>query len=112
LKHTLNEKIKHMKFLKIENNKGQYRIDESNEDWLELDQISKEHLLILLKFATEKEFEMDEYKDELLQNPAHNIIYRNIYGKFAELLNNKTRFKDSVESMYRPAIEKYKIQEK
>lgn len=101
-----------MKFLKIENNKGQYRIDELNEDWLELDQISKEHLLILLKFATEIEFEMDEYKDELLQNPAHNIIYRNIYGKFTELLNNKTRFKDSVESMYRPAIEKYKIQEK
>ena len=100
-----------MKFLKIENNKGQYRIDEITESWLELDQISKEHLLILLKFATEKDFEMDEYEDELLQNPAHNIIYRNIYNKFNELLGNKTRFRDSVESMYRPAIEKYKLQE-
>ena len=96
-----------MKILKIEGNKGYYKVDETEENWLEIDKISKEDLLTLLKFATEKKVEMDEYKDQLLQNPAHNIIYRNIYGKFSDLIVNKTRFRDSVELMYKAAIDKY-----
>ena len=99
-----------MKYLKIENNKGLYRIDINQENWIELDQINKEHLLSLLKLASTVDFEMDEYKDELLQNPAHNIIYKNISGKFNDFLNNKTRFQDSVEVTYKQAIEKYKLQ--
>lgn len=99
-----------MIYLKIENNKGLYRIDPSKEAWIELDQIGKEDLLKLLNIATTQDFIMDEYKDELLQNPAHNIIYKNIYGKFNELLNNKTRFQDSVNSMYKSAIDKYSIE--
>ena len=100
-----------MTYLKIEDNKGFYRIDETSEDWIELNQISKEHLLKLLELATENDFEMDEYKDKLLQNPAHNIIYKNIYGKFIAFLGNKTRFQDSVEAMYKTALEKYSVQE-
>ncbi len=99
-----------MKYLKIENNKGSYRLDTTVDNWTELDQINKEHLLTLLKFASTEDFEMDEYKDELLQNPAHNIIYKNIYGKFKDFLNSKTRFQDSVEATYKTAIEKYKLQ--
>lgn len=98
-----------MKYLKIENNKGFYRLDTSQDIWTDLDQINKDHLLKLLKFASTVEFEMDEYKTELLQNPAHNIIYKNIYGKFNDFLKNKTRFKDSVESTYKQAFEKYKL---
>ena len=100
-----------MKYLTIENNKGFYRIDSTKEEWTELDQINKDQLLNLLKFASSEEFDMDEYKDELLQNPAHNIIYKNIYEKFKDFLSNKTRFQDSVEAMYKTAIEKYKVEE-
>jgi hypothetical protein len=107
---TLNEKLKPMKYLKIENNKGLYRLDTTQDIWTDLDQINKEHLLDLLKFASTDDFEMDEYKDELLQNPAHNIIYKNIYGKFSDFLKNKTRFQDSAESTYKQAIEKYQLQ--
>lgn len=107
---TQNVKLKLMKYLKIENNKGFYRLDTSQDIWTDLDQINKEHLLDLLRVASTGEFEMDEYKDELLQNPAHNIIYKNIYGKFYDFLKNKTRFQDSAESTYKQAIEKYKLQ--
>jgi len=100
-----------MKYLKIEHSKGFYRIDTTEDIWTDLDQISKDHLLTLLKFATTEDFEMDEYVDELLQNPAHNIIYKNIYSKFNDFLGNKTRFQDSVEAMYKIAIEKYKVQQ-
>jgi hypothetical protein len=99
-----------MKYLKIDSNKGYYRLDEAVENWIELDQITKDHLLNLLRIATEKDFEMDEYDNALLQNPAHNIVYKNIQGKFKEFLTNKTRFQDSVESMYKSAVDKYKIQ--
>ena len=99
-----------MKYLKIENNKGFYRLDTNKENWVELDQINKDHLLSLLKLASAGQFEMDEYNDELIRNPAHNIIYKNIYGKFSDFLNNKTRFQDSVEATYKTAIDKYKLQ--
>ena len=101
-----------MKYLKIENNKGFYRLDTSKEDWIELDQINKDNLLSLLRFATKEDFEMDEFDDALMQNPAHNIIYKNIHGKFKDFLSNKTRFQDSAEATYKAAIDKYKLQEK
>ena len=100
-----------MKYLKIENNKGYYLLDKAIDNWTELEQINKEHLLTLLNLASVEDFEMDEYQDELLQNPAHNIIYKNIHGKFKDFLSNKTRFKDSVEAMYKSSIEKYKIEQ-
>jgi len=99
-----------MKYLKIENNKGHFRLDSNENSWIELDKINKDNLLALLKLAGSfDEFEMDEYQDELLQNPAHNIIYKNIFLKFNDFIQNKTRFKDSVESTYKVALEKYKI---
>lgn len=98
-----------MTYLKIENNKGHYRVDATKDEWTELDQIGKDELLKLLNIATTLEFSMDEYKDELLQNPAHNILYKNIYNKFTELLGNKTRFQDSVNAMYKSAIDKYTV---
>ncbi|MBC7411857.1 MAG: hypothetical protein H7331_05315 [Bacteroidia bacterium] len=98
-----------MKYLKIENNKGFFRLDSTKDIWSEIDQINKDNLLTLLKFATEGEFEMDEYVSDLLQNPAHNIIYKNIHGKFNDFVTNKTRFQDSVEATYKTALEKYKV---
>ena len=96
-----------MIYLKIYNNKGYFRVDGTCEKWTELDQIGKDDLLRLIEKATTEEFQMNEYRDELLQNPAHNILYKNIYSKFSELLNNKTRFQDSVNAMYKTAIDKY-----
>ena len=108
--HITKEKNKHMTYLKIDNNKGHYRTEVTSEEWVELDQISKDDLLKLIVKATTEEFVIDEYKDELLQNPAHNIIYKNIYGKFTELLDNKTRFQDSVNLMYKSAVDKYTVE--
>ncbi|MGQ8867677.1 hypothetical protein [Myroides sp. TSA_177.3] len=100
-----------MKYLKIDNNKGYFRLVSDETSWIEIDKIDKDSLLSLLKLAGRSdEFKMDEYQDELLQNPAHNIIYKNIFLKFNDFIENKTRFKDSVESTYKPALEKYKIE--
>jgi hypothetical protein len=94
-----------MKCLKIENNKGYFQTEESN--WQEIDSIGKEDLMILLDKAIDSDFEMDEFEADKVQHKAHQIIYRNLYEKFSELLKNKNRFKDESEQLYKSAIEKY-----
>lgn len=95
----------HMKYLKIEDNKGLYQT--GSNDWVEIDKISKDDLLILLDKAVDTDFEMDEFVPENVANKAHSIIYKHLYSKFSELVNNKNRFKDESEQMYKTAIDKY-----
>ena len=94
-----------MKYLKINDNKGFYQTGDDN--WKEIDSINKEDLMILLDKAIETDFEMNEFIVDNIQNKAHQIIYRNLYEKFSELLDNKTRFKDESEQLYKSAMEKY-----
>jgi hypothetical protein len=94
-----------MKYLTIENGQGFY-CTESNK-WIPIDKISKDDLMALLNAAISEDFEMDEYNDEFLKNPAHQIIYKSIYEKFHDLQENKNRFKDECELLYKDAFEKY-----
>ena len=96
---------KHMKYLKIENSKGFYCLKE--DYWQEIDKISKDDLMALLDKAIETDFEMDEYNQEKIANKAHQIIYKNLHQKFSELLENKSRFKDESEQLYKNAFERY-----
>ena len=99
-----------MKCLKIENGKGYFKNIE--DEYLEIDKISKDDILHLLNIATsDDEFEMDECDDVNLKNEAHKIIYRRLHQKFSELLNNKTRFKDECNGLFQTAIEKYSVEE-
>ena len=68
-----------MTYLKIEDNRGFFLKDKNSpEDWTELDKIEKDDLMKLLDYATEEEFDMDEYNEETLGNKAHQIIYKNL----------------------------------
>lgn len=99
-----------MKYLKIEQDKGFYRLDTSKDEWLQVDQIGKDHLLKLLEKALgDTEFEMDEYVNENLNNPAHNIIYKSIFEKFKSMLENGSGINDKLDEMYKEAIDKYAI---
>lgn len=94
-----------MIYLKIENGKG-YFFKESNH-WIEIDQIGKDDLMNLLDRAITHDFKMNDYDTSLLQNTAHQIIYKHLFQKFNELCENKYRFKDESEQLYKSAIEKY-----
>jgi hypothetical protein len=99
-----------MKFLKIDNNKGFYLKDRNFPDqWSEIDLIDKNDLLRLLDYATEEDdFSYDKYDENHIQNKAHQIIYKYIIEKFEIFLQNRNRFKDEVDNLYKDAIEKYK----
>ena len=97
-----------MKYLKIDNNKGYFfnSIVEVN-DWVEIDKITKEDLMILLNKAISEDFEMDEFFVENISHKAHQIVYKSIYEKLTGLIGNKTKFIDECDSQYKEAIEKY-----
>jgi hypothetical protein len=98
-----------MKYLKIENGKGYYLkdLDSSTPTWAEVDQISRDDLFAFLNKAISDDFEMDTYEEDLVANKAHQIIYKSLHEKFVDLLDNKSRFKDESENMYKAALEKY-----
>lgn len=94
-----------MKFLKIENNKGFYSV--GAQSWKPIDEINKDDLFKLLDCALSDDFEMDSFCPEDIGNPAHRIIYKNIYEKLTDLNGKRDRFKDESETVYKEAIEKY-----
>lgn len=101
-----------MKYLKIEDNKAFYlKVIEEKLNWIEIDQINKDDLLLLLNKAIDDNFELDDYKEELLANKAHQIIYKSLAEKFTILISNKTRFVDESALLYKEALDKYSKQE-
>ena len=98
-----------MKYLKIEHNKGHFRRDlVDGLEWFEIDQINKNDLANLLDIATNKDFELDLYDEDLIANKAHQIIYRHLAEKFISFLANKDRFNDEADNLFKTTLEKYK----
>ena len=95
-----------MKCLKVEGRRGLFN---RKGEFLPLDQITKEDILDLLDIATnpDEPFEMDSLEDNPIDNEAHSIIYKSLYSKFTDLLNNRTRFHDESANVYKAALEKY-----
>lgn len=104
-----NEEPKLMKYLKIKDNKGYFLKQEKEQpdQWIEIDKISKEDLMNLLESAMSTDFEIDEFIEENIGHKAHQIVYKSIFEKFTDLINNKKSFIDECDLQFRSAIEKY-----
>jgi hypothetical protein len=100
-----------MKCLKINDGKGQFSINGS--DFFEIDTIGKDQVLELVDLALSEDdnFEMDEYDEELFTNPAHRVIYKNLYEKFISLDANKSHFTSEVSELYQDTLDKYRRSE-
>lgn len=99
---------KSMKCLEIKGGKGYFLNEEGK--MVELDKMKKDDLLYLLNILTNTDdiFEMDDIQNCKLENQAHKVIYENLYDKFCELLQNKTRFYDESAALYKDAMQKYR----
>lgn len=96
-----------MKCLKIEKGKGFYSLNE--EEWKDLDLISKDDLLAIIVSGISTGFIMDDYNVNVISNKAHEIIYKKLYDKLFELNSQKDRFKDESERVFKDAIDKYRV---
>lgn len=103
-----------MKYLYIENGQGFFSVSGLETDKQTIDKIRKEDLLRLLNLIVDENaengFEMDSYDEESIKNPAHKIIYKNIYDKFDTLIKKRVQFLDETCNLYKSAIEKYSVE--
>jgi len=96
-----------MKLLKVDNSCGHFLLE--NGSYLPIDKISKEHLLRLVNLALSEEVvEFDEYDEALIQNQAHQVIYRSLFRKLLSLKERKQEFIDESARLYLEDYEKYR----
>lgn len=100
---------KTMKLLKIENSKGHYSLDGNN--WFPIDELDKDGLMKIVELVLSCDVETDEYDEDILQNKAHQIIYKSVNNKLKQLMADKEKFKDEVDRLYLDSIQKYKVEE-
>ncbi|PVB59525.1 hypothetical protein DCO57_21840 [Labrenzia sp. 011] len=67
-------------------------------------------MLKLLDLYLENDVEMDSPDEQSLSNQAHAIIYRGIFDKLSQLVEEKSRFKDESETLYLDEMKKYAAQ--
>ncbi|MEZ8341965.1 hypothetical protein AB6D05_07665 [Vibrio cyclitrophicus] len=96
-----------MKILKVETN-GIPMFISIDSDWKIIDLINKDDISNLLNLCIDNNVVLDEYDESTIKNPAHKIIYNNIYNKFKEFIDDRAGFKDQVSTLYKEALEKYK----
>jgi hypothetical protein len=94
-----------MKILKIERGNGYYV--SGTDQYIEIDKISKDHLLNLINTTLEHEVTFDVYDEESLHNQAHRIVYKNILEKLQDLALRREAFKDESAKWYEKEYERY-----
>lgn len=96
-----------MKYLKIETDKAAFSVN--GTDWKDLTTLDRDSLLFLINKAMEEGFTMDAYISGIIKNPADDIIYKNIYTKLNELMENRSKFRDESAQIYAEALKKYQV---
>ena len=94
-----------MRILKIEDNKGHFL--GSDDEFIEIDKISKDDLFRLSKHVLTTDVELDPYDKESLPNQAHQIIYKSIFEKLIHLYERKQEFIDESERAFLSEYERY-----
>lgn len=96
-----------MKLLKVENSCGYFRLESG--DFSLVDKISKDDLLRLVnETLSEKDVEFDAYDESMIQNHAHQVIYKSVVRKLQSLRERKQEFVDESARLYLEDYEKYK----
>ena len=98
-----------MKILKIENGKGLY-YSIKNSNYCELNNISAEEILDIVKFILDKsnsDIENDAYDETLIKNEAQKVIYNNLSIKLTNLINNKVNILEQIDNDFNDLYKKY-----
>ena len=93
-----------MKILKIEDKKG-FFYDFNKKDYCTVDRISSELLAMLVDFIFKNEdSEIDEYKENCILNKAQDIVYKDLYIKLNDLINNRVTILNDIQDKYKKAM--------
>lgn len=96
-----------MKLLKIENGCGKFI--SGSGDYIPVDKITKEDLLRLVNASlSEEDVDFDAYDESIIQNHAHQVIYKSVIRKLQSLRERRQEFVDESARLYLEDYEKYK----
>lgn len=96
-----------MKLLKIESSKGSFL--DQNGNYTSLENITKDDVLRLSRLViSEENIDLDIFDESIVQNQAHQIIYKSISNKLLDLKNRKNEFHDEIKRTFKNIQEKYK----
>lgn len=95
-----------MKLLKIDNQEGQFW---DNEKYVRIDEVRKENILNMMRYILKNDdVSFDQIsEDEQIVSPAQALVYKHIYAKFMDLMNNKQEIINSVDTLFKDAFVKY-----
>lgn len=95
-----------MKYLKIEDNKGFYY--KKPDSWVEVNKMIKEDLYNLVNSAIDDDdFEIDEFEEDKLLNPAHKTIYNHVSRQLTDIHDRRQEYRDEISSLYKEPYDKY-----
>lgn len=96
-----------MKLLRIADNGGQFlAVDRS---YTAIDKITKEDLLRLVgKLIDDESAEFDVFDAAFIKNQAHQVIYKSVSQKLAELRTRRTEFIDESARLFLEDYDRYR----
>ena len=109
MKKPIQQGEKSMKLLKIDDGRAYFK---KNNGFEEIDSITKEDILLLLKMIYEEEVvEFDEIDEEYnrINIPSQKLVYEKLYEKLLELTEKKDDIISTVESEFKEAVAKYTV---
>lgn len=96
-----------MKLLRIHEHAGQFL--KADGTYEAIDKIDKDDLLRLVDRALDTDdAEVEAYDEQAVKNQAHQVIYKSIAQKLADLRKRRERFIDESARLYLAEYEKYR----
>ena len=96
---------RYMKYLRVDNRKGQFLKD---DNWVDITSLGKDDLLRMVRAALEDDqFEIDEYDEDALPNPAHKIIYKHVCQQLTDIHARRNEYQEARRNLFKDAYEQY-----
>lgn len=95
--------------MRIADSKGSFILEDGA--YASIDEITKEDLLRLVDLILANDVDFDEYSEETIKHPAHQIIYKSVFDKFKNLSDRKQEFADQSDRIYLSEYERYREEE-
>lgn len=96
--------------LKIENENGNNKakfLNIKQNAYEDIETITKENILELLHFILKNDVKIQSYDEKPIPNPAQRVIYKNLYDKFNNLIENKSQILLEIDNSFAEAEQKY-----
>ena len=107
LLRILNKEKKNVgQFLDLSSLKNGSNLEDCYKD---LETIANTNVLDILKYIMEHDdSEFDDFDSDALQNPAQNLIYKELFNSFMEVINKKAEIELEVNNKFADIESKYK----